>query len=54
MGLQHALMGLGILVLLAVLAYGANRASRRRRQDRAAADAAIRGYFNSKGRGPTG
>jgi hypothetical protein len=43
-------MGLGILVLLAALAYGATHASRRRRQDGAAADAATRRNFNSEQR----
>jgi hypothetical protein len=46
MGLQEALIGLGILVLLAALAYGATR--RRRPQDQAAADAATRRNFNSE------
>jgi hypothetical protein len=40
MGLQEGLMGLGVVVLLAALAYGATRASKRRRRDQAAADAA--------------
>jgi hypothetical protein len=48
MGLQEALIGVGILVLLAALAYGATRASRRRPQDKAAADAATRRNFNSE------
>jgi hypothetical protein len=46
MGLQEALMGAGILVLLAALAYGTIRAGRRRRKDQAAADAATRRNFN--------
>jgi hypothetical protein len=48
MGLQEALIGLGVVVLLAVLTYGAMRASRRRRGDQAAADAATRRNFNSE------
>jgi predicted lipid-binding transport protein (Tim44 family) len=48
MGIQEALMGLGIVVLLGALIFGASRASRHRRRDQAAADAATRRNFNSE------
>jgi hypothetical protein len=54
MGLQEALIGLGIVALLAALAYGATRARRRRRLDQAAADAATRRNFNSQQRDHSG
>jgi predicted lipid-binding transport protein (Tim44 family) len=54
MGVQEALMGLGIVVLLGALIFGAMRASKRRRSDQAAADVATRRNFNSEDRGPTG
>jgi hypothetical protein len=47
MGIPEALMGIGIVVLLAALAYGATR-GKRRRKDQAAADAATRRNFNSE------
>jgi hypothetical protein len=42
MGVQEALIGLGIIMLLGALAFGASRASRHHRRDQAAADAATR------------
>jgi hypothetical protein len=46
MGLQEALMAVGVVILLAALIYGAMRGKRRRR-DQAAADAATRCNFKT-------
>jgi hypothetical protein len=54
MGVQEALIGLGIIVLLGALAFEESRPSRHRGRDRPAANAATRRNFNSEDRGPTG
>jgi hypothetical protein len=54
MGIQEALMVLGIFVLLGGLIFSAVRASKRRRSDQAVADVATRRNLNSEDRGPIG
>jgi hypothetical protein len=49
MGLQEALVGLGVVALLAALFYGAMRGKRRRRDQAAAAAATRRNFKTAEG-----